>query len=192
MSSKRLFVAVVFDDQVNELAARVIGELRERTNGAFKINWAPKGNLHVTLRFLGATPEEKMEEVSNSIAALAKSATELELFARGIGAFPDEKKPHSIWIGIKDQSNRLAELAGRMEEQMRALGFAPEARTFSPHLTLGRVKNGYGISEYLDPYRGVDFGKTVVSELVLFESITNPGGAIYRPVSRANFEKARN
>ena len=97
-------------------------------------------NLHLTLKFLGSTPEELLTEVNRKLSSIAKLHDRFTSRIFGAGVFPDIKQPRVIWLGIKDAEDMI-KLQKDADESMAELGFKKEDREFSPHLTIGRARS---------------------------------------------------
>ena len=140
------------------------------------------GNLHLTLKFLGAVPEERIQAI---VAALARSGSELRPFDarfRGLGAFPSTSRPRVIWAGVLDGAPEMIELARRVDAALAALGFAREERPFSPHVTLGRMRRpgrDPTLTEALAGGSTREFGRMRVPGAFLMRSELSPRGARY-------------
>jgi 2'-5' RNA ligase len=101
------------------------------------------------------------------------------------GTFPSPKSPRVIWLGLSGQTEILANLVKNLEQVFAPLGFAPEKRRFTPHLTLGRVRSSQGreaLSRSLQTVSLPDFPELLVEQLVLFRSTLRPQGALYTPL----------
>ncbi|HEX4048206.1 MAG TPA: RNA 2',3'-cyclic phosphodiesterase, partial [Elusimicrobiota bacterium] len=123
----RLFYAAAADEEVKAAAAAVVARLR-RAPGDYR--WVDPRDMHVTFRFLGETPQEKLPEVEALMRRAAAASAPFELVYGGVGAFESLGDPRVVWIGLDEGAEameRIADLLGRDEE-----------RPFSPHLTLGR------------------------------------------------------
>ena len=129
----RLFVALQIPSSVRENLAALIQEMRSI---APELKWVRPENLHVTLKFLGETPPEKLDALRDTLAA-ARSAQPLHLRFHGVGFFPNDKRPRVFWAGLTSSPD-LAPLAHEIDLATAALGFPPETRAFTPHLTLAR------------------------------------------------------
>lgn len=133
-------------------------------------------NLHITLKFLGEVDEDKVVAVRNALSRIAFPAFNARF--SGIGAFPNERFPRVVWVAA--QSNELPRLAALVEGALALLGFAREARGFSAHLTLGRVrKQGAALKQILQRYAATDFGSCRISALLLKKSTLTPAGPTY-------------
>jgi 2'-5' RNA ligase len=133
----RLFVAVDVTDEVRGRALLV----RERLGrAAGRIRWERPEKLHLTLRFLGDTAEDRLPAVLAAVERTAGSAAAGEVEFGGLGVFPDRGMPRVLWIGARDVGGRLTALAEAMEAAAVELGYPPERRSFTPHLTVARVE----------------------------------------------------
>lgn len=155
---------------------------------AGEVRWVPDENVHLTVQFLGAVPEERVEAVGAAIAAAAASAGPLLLEVKGAGGFPNSRRPRVVWLGLSGDVEALAALAADLGKRLAPLGFAPEARPFAAHLTLGRARDSRGAPGLGGALAAAaqDDGVTWrATELVLFESHLSPRGPRYEPVRRA-------
>lgn len=103
--------------------------------------WVPRDNLHLTLSFLGEVKEERLEEMRSALARAALSIPgPIETSLKESGAFPSVRRARVLWVGLADQDGRLGALAGAVASGLEPLGFAPEKRAWTPHLTLARFR----------------------------------------------------
>jgi len=177
----RAFVAVDLELQTVQRIAEAIDRLRPRIPG---IRWLPPTHFHLTLKFLGDVDEAKVEPIA---AALERDLYPFSCFtinAKGLGVFPDLKRPRILWVGLV--GGELNALASRVEKALVPFGFSAERRAFTPHLTVGRWRDFNGSSKELgdevEKWRGHDFGRSNVDEVILFQSVLKPEGAVYRPL----------
>jgi 2'-5' RNA ligase len=185
---RRLFVAVpIPDEAVREIATTVE---RVRTlgvpGGGRDVRWVRLDGLHLTLRFLGPTPEER---IAGTVAAVEAAAIGREGFAvgiRGSGTFPPGGRPRALWLGVSEGAEGLAGLAAAVDDELRVRGWTLDDRPFRPHLTLARsdgVPAASAIAARLDEAAaGLDLHFEVV-RMGLFESLTGGGPARYEPVT---------
>ncbi|MGQ0637553.1 MAG: RNA 2',3'-cyclic phosphodiesterase [Planctomycetaceae bacterium] len=146
----------------------------------------PTGNLHVTLKFLGDTPEASVAEVTSALhrAALAGMASLATL--RGMGAFPSVDRPSAVWVGLCDMG-LLARLAAEIDRELAPLGFPPETRAFQPHVTVLRV-NGRPpptLFALLNELKSADFGSIEIDAIDFLQSELRPGGSRYTALAKA-------
>lgn len=183
----RLFLAMDLAPEIRASLAALLDELRPTTDA---VRWVKPEGLHVTLKFLGETPEPKLPEISAGLAPV-KSTRPVEMSFRGLGFFPSERQPRVFWVGIEATPN-LAELAEEIEQKLAALGFARENRPFHPHLTLGRYRSldrRRRLQERIRDLGRREFGRQSISEFFLFQSQLGRGGAEYKKLAR--FELVR-
>jgi len=181
----RCFIAIDVAPEVLAGILRVQGALRA-TAARADVRWAGREQLHLTIKFLGAVPDERVPDVSTALGTVTAAAAPIELAAGGVGGFPSVKSPRVLWVGITAGAPVLAELARAVDGAMTRLGFAPEVRSFRGHLTLGRVRSprgGAALAKALGAAGAPVFGAWSVSEVVLYESRLRPTGAVYVPIS---------
>ncbi len=104
------------------------------------ITWVKSENLHLTLKFLGNTPESKITEIQQVVAEAVKGIEPFVINLRGFGIFPDKRAPRTLWTGIEGDLEVLLDLTRKIEAEVKQLGFPPEGKPFRPHLTLARIK----------------------------------------------------
>ena len=177
---------------VKAAAAGVMAELRR--SGA-DLKWVDPANLHLTLKFLGESPPERLAGITAALERVCAGAAPLALSAAGAGAFPGLARPQVVWLGLTGQVAELAALAGAIEAAMTGLGFPPEGRAFQAHLTLARARRGRGRGQPAPPprapaqglaqalaglaaWRGPEFS---AARVALLESTLTPRGPLYRP-----------
>ena len=99
----------------------------------------------------------------------------------GTGGFPNLNRPRVIWVGLKKGSEELKTLSKSIDNELEKLGFQKEKRGFSPHLTIGRVKNIYNIHEFVKKMNSVEFkgGSFTADEILIMKSDLKPTGAVY-------------
>lgn len=161
---------------------------RLRDSGA-QVGWVKPHNIHLTLKFLGSVPTERLQEVVRAVQRAAAPAPPIPLELTVLGCFPDRRAPRVVWAGPKQLPEGLRGLQQRVEKELVAAGFPPESRSFSPHFTLGRVRSGRNIgklvaamqAERLEPVR---FEAT---EVVVMASRLHASGALYTPISRISW-----
>ena len=141
----------------------------------------------MTLKFLGWANPEIVDPIRDRLREGLAGRKDFSIAARGLGAFPEERHPRVLWVGLDDSEGGLATLARDVEGWMETLGFARESRAFHPHLTIGRVKEPpapEAVEARFAPVRHQDFGTSLVREVVPYESQVLPGGSEYVPLAR--------
>lgn len=174
----RLFVALEIPAEVRENLAALIGELRPQIPQA---RWIRPENLHVTLKFIGEAAAEKLEPIRAALAAVPVPAP-VAIDFRGLGCFPDEKRPRVLWVNAAT-GPELARLAAAIERHLEPLGFPREQREFSSHLTLARFPQGPRNTEKLRAALREcaerSFGRHSAREFCLYRSELEPSGSKY-------------
>ena len=149
------------------------------------VRWAQAGGMHVTLKFYGEVASERLAELQAALKQAAESAGPLALELQGLGVFPNPVHPRVIWVNVAGEVEKLLPLYQKVEQASAALGFKPEARGFTPHLTLGRVKGHLrprereALADALARQRGQAFGAFSAETLSLMRSELKPTGAEY-------------
>jgi 2'-5' RNA ligase len=183
---KRCFLAVNLSLAVTRKIAETTELLRRSAKEAgVPVTWVPPANLHVTLKFLGSVREDSIEAVRGVARDTAAAQPVFEVRAQGAGAFPSQAKARVVWIGVRG-ADPLVRMAGHLDDKLGQMGFEKEARAFHPHVTVGRVKEGASsnLEKLLAPLDGKDFGTSMVSELVLYESRLHRTGSEYVALAR--------
>jgi len=132
----RLFVALNFSAELRERLWAAAEPLRALDLPA---RWVPADDLHLTLKFLGETPEDRLEELGRALDQAVTGVRPLPVTVEGFGAFPNAKSPTVIWAGVVSEP-ALELLQHGVERAFGPLGFPPEGRPFRPHVTLGRAR----------------------------------------------------
>ena len=180
----RLFVAVEFPPALQILLRQHL----ERLTGcvpAGLVRWTRPENLHLTLKFLGDTAPGRVDEIAGMLTMAAQGSGSLALEVGGLGYFPSPRQPQVMWLGVREAEGKLAALQRRVEEGAAQLGYPPEERAFSPHLTLGRAAKTAGSAEkrqIAEALAGQDIpalGQVSIRHLILFRSELRPAGSVY-------------
>lgn len=174
----RLFVATPVPHERLATLGRATEHLRERWPDA---RWIPAADQHVTLRFLGATPLDLIAPLGEVLQALAATARLEEISLRGFGAFPTAARARVLWAGIDDPAGLLSGLAHSLSDALEGLGFEPEERDYTPHLTLARFRSPVRLGEL--PSHDPAPEPFPVTEMILYRSHTSSKGARYEPLS---------
>ncbi len=174
---KRIFVAAKIaptPDIIN-----LFNQLKASLNKD-KIKWVEPGNIHLTLKFFGETPDDIITEIIKALATI-KHTTNINFTLGGTGIFGSTYQPRVIWLKIND-SNGFQTLAGKINEAILPLGFIPDRQNFVPHLTLGRINflnDKKYFQDIINKYKTFSSEPQMVSEYHLFESKLKPTGPEY-------------
>lgn len=179
MSQIRSFIAIELPPPIKV----IIGDIQNKLKSSGSdVRWTRPEGIHLTLKFLGNVEEERIPEISNIIERCSMVNTSFMLDVCSLGAFPNERNPKVVWVGIKDDRGNLVKLQKTLEKGLSDIGFKEEKRAFSPHLTLGRVtssKKKRELAQQLDDYRQCACGRFEAKEVCLLKSELKPGGAVY-------------
>ncbi|MBI2157172.1 MAG: RNA 2',3'-cyclic phosphodiesterase [Candidatus Rokubacteria bacterium] len=160
-----------------------LGAAIERLRGTARgVAWVAPENLHLTLKFLGSVDETGLAALTSALTSAVTGLAAFDAEVIGLGAFPTPAHPRVLWAGIADGAGALVDVAGRVEAALAALGFPPDERPFSPHVTLGRLREPRrdpALAEALAAGAGRAFGRTRVGRVSLMRSDLSPRGARY-------------
>jgi 2'-5' RNA ligase len=134
----RLFLAVPIPAPVRARIGDLIARLEPR---GWPMRWIDPDNAHLTLQFLGDTPPEQATILQLALPSLVAGHEAFDLRTAGLGVFPKLKRPRVVWLGVYGPTHRLETLAGELGETLDEMLFPIDDRPFSPHITLGRVRD---------------------------------------------------
>jgi RNA 2',3'-cyclic 3'-phosphodiesterase len=180
---KRTFFAV--DVLPDIIIKDLIAEAKGFLSGE-KIKWVDTDSLHLTLKFLGDTPEEVIQPIVKKLQQQLKNIQVMQLDLSSLGLFKNLHDPRVLWMGIKPNP-ALEKAAHILDESMLSFGFQGEGKEFRPHLTLGRIKEikkTNRLGNLIERYRNVSFGKAKISEIIFYESLLRSEGPVYIPLSK--------
>lgn len=187
----RLFVALDLPEEVHHRLRDLIARLTKQCSDA---RWVRPEGMHITLKFIGHVDPAKADAIRLALQPV-RSHAPVEMRIRGMGFFPNERRPRVVWCGV-DATPNLAELAAQIERSLEPLGIEPESRAFTPHLTLARINEESlrraqieKLVEAAKKLENASFGSARESEFYLYESITKPSGAEYKRLQAFPFVK---
>ena len=183
----RLFVAMPVPAEVKERVQASQGHLR-RLMRRSTVNWARPEQMHLTLRFFGSVSVDELEAINAALHDACAKARTVDLMATGLGVFPNKRRPHVIWTGIQELSGELELLHNEISRSTAMFGQAPENRSFSPHLTLGRIKELNAgdcreLRRFLDQYASAQFGEWNPCKVELIKSDLGKDGSKHTVVN---------
>lgn len=179
----RVFIAIELSSEIRQRLGETISHLKR---DAPRVRWVPPENLHLTLKFLGDTPEEELPSVFAAVDELAASVSPFFLEIQGVGCFPHLRAPRVIWAGCGEGTEEVQRLARQVEDAFYELGFGRERRPFHPHITLGRVNlprdaASLSLEEEIDRM----FGALSIESITVFMSTLKKSGAEYAAMHHA-------
>lgn len=182
----RSFIAIELTPEIQEELAKA--QTRLKTAEA-DVKWVHPEGIHLTLKFLGKTSADMLEEVKHVLNTLAPHHSPFELRITRLGAFPNKEHPRVLWVGIAEKNSPLLRTVQELEERLLNLGFFKETHPFTAHLTLGRVRSPHH-REQLKQLLQTTTVETKVMQAVaitLFQSTLTPQGAVYQSLHQAQF-----
>jgi len=170
----RSFIAVEIPATVRRSITRLI---RDTIGFGYPVRWTKEDNLHLTLKFLGDITETQVGEISSALSILADATPRFPFSLKGLGGFPSSRAARIVWVGAETGRENVTTLQRSLETELSPLGFKPESREFSPHLTIGRIRSPLDvIAIAATPFESEVFD---IKSLVLFKSTLYPAGPIY-------------
>ncbi len=191
----RSFIAIELPEEAKRGLAMLRSEM-EITEHPF-VKWVEHGAIHLTLKFLGNIPFKQVTAVTGVIEEATQGISPFHLEISGLGAFPNLKQPRVLWVGIGGEIDKLSRLQQNIDSVLARLGFAPEGRPFTPHLTLARIRQVASSGERKS------FGELVVSTsfenkyyiavdaISLMRSQLTPAGAIYTCLAMVKLQPSK-
>ena len=171
----RAFVAVEVSEGARRQIADLLAKLR-REPGA-EVRWVKPELMHLTLAFLGEVSEDFLESAKTRLSEVARRHQAFTAQLRGLGAFPSPARARVVWVGMEQGKDEVCALQEDVVKALRSVGYQPERRPFSPHLTLGRLR----IPEDVSRTVAVQFESEsfAIERVVLFRSVLGPAGPVY-------------
>jgi 2'-5' RNA ligase len=192
MELVRSFIAIELPQDVKATLAAMEEKLKARRHPFVK--WVDPESIHLTLKFLGNVALDSIPQIVEAMTRTAQPASPFSLQVGGAGAFPNWQRPQVIWVGIQGETGRLAALHKELEAALSPLGFQPESRAFSPHLTLGRLRDRVssedrrGFGQWAQSVKLEVSPSFEVDAIRLIKSQLTPNGPIYTEIDSAKLE----
>jgi len=183
MSLIRAFIAIELPTELKQ--ELTVLETKLKKNSPPVIKWVDPASIHITLKFLGDTSDTIIDRLLVAMAESVTGIAPFELETHQLGAFPAVERPQVIWVWVSGEMDELTRLRDNIEKNTEALGFKRESRPFSPHLTLGRVRDGarpdevQRIGKLLGETSFTALHKFNASEVNLLKSQLTAAGAIH-------------
>jgi len=182
----RAFIAIPLPREVIDRARELQARLRE---AGLRMRWVRPQAIHLTLKFLGDIDRTRITGIAQALESVAGSSGPMNLAAKGLGVFPGARKARVLWMGIAGETPALIAVQGQLETALAPLGFHPEKKRFSAHLTLARAKGRLdpsGLVRCLETLGGFGAVPFEAREIVLFRSELKPDGAVYTRLASKN------
>lgn len=188
MTVIRAFIAMDLPTPLQTALDRTTVELR-KTLRDMPLRWVRTENIHLTLKFLGQVQPKDIDRIKPVLERHAAAFAPMDVSLDGYGTFPNATKPLVIWIGLS-AGDGLAKFQAAIEAELAQLGFAPEERGFTPHLTIARVRRDHRvanlkrIAELMAAMPPPFQATSKLDSVTLYRSDLKPGGSVYNPLFR--------
>lgn len=187
MTRLRTFIALELPAAVRNRLVALQEELADSAEG---VKWVEPDNLHVTMLFLGDVRQNDLAEICPAVNRVAQGHAPFSMKVAGVGGFPNLRRPRTLWVGVSEGADAVRTLHADLEDVLLELGqYRREARPFTPHVTLGRLKGGEALRL---PPRADDWsaGVAPVHEVLVMGSDLTPQGPVYSILSRGRLRGA--
>jgi RNA 2',3'-cyclic 3'-phosphodiesterase len=177
----RCFIAVCFSDELKLNLSQLQEKLKQKLQNPTSVKWADPGNIHLTLQFLGEIDSGLVPKITDGLHGAFGDIHPFTATLAGVGAFPSIHRPRVLWTAIRTGADGMKSLQSCVLRVTEPLGFPREDRPFSPHVTLGRLKDGRGF-DFSAPereFREVSVGTCQIDRVTLQKSELRPAGPIY-------------
>lgn len=186
MTTRRLFFALNATDPLAESFLPTFKKLKINADKKeLTMKWVPPDNFHVTVTFLGETPETEIPKIQAALEDTCKIFNPFDVKIEDVGAFSNEHDARVIWLGVQNK-RYLNELKMDLDRNLAERGVivTSEFREYKPHLTIGRLRNPKSVKDMISPFKRKSFGKIHVQEIVLYESHLQGNFPVYTPLYR--------
>ena len=188
MSLLRAFIAVEIPHTIRQAIHQATSTLRAELGTL--VRWVSPGNMHLTMKFLGDTSPSQLDLLTQTLLAQADSVPAFDIHVGGLGSFPNLKRARVVWIGVQAPAE-MGMLSRGIESACARLGYESEKRGFSPHLTIGRVRQDASPADAQKIRRALEaatidsLGTARVDSVHLFKSDLKSDGAVYTKIFSA-------
>lgn len=179
----RLFVAILIDDKIRRAVARLQNRLGTRCD---RVRWVHPDNIHLTVKFLGEVPDGDVMSVCELLTEAGRMATGFDMTIAGCGCFPQEGKVRTIWAGVREPPEALTQCVEAVELAMEVYGIPRERRSFSAHVTIGRLRGDRSAGRIRSTVAADEFvsKRQRVKSVALMASVLSRKGPTYSVVTR--------
>lgn len=190
MDMIRSFVAIDIPESIRQQLDDLILKLRE---SRADVKWVKPKSIHLTLKFLGNVEEDRIPKIIDVMRKIVENVSPFTVSVEGTGVFPNERRPRVLWVGVQKGSETLIRLASNLDSRLTALGFEREKRSYSPHLTLGRVRSSKRIESVMDLFHSAAFQESdfYCEDIHLMKSDLRPEGAVYTVLEKIKLQGSK-
>jgi len=195
MEQVRSFIAIELPDELKLGLAQLEAQLKMSKQPWVK--WVDPYSIHLTLKFLGSIATDRISGITGAMEEAVQGISPFHLEVKDLGVFPSLRRVQVAWVGMSGEVDKLSQLQQHLESNLARLGFAPESRPFTPHLTLARLRNQASLDERQN------FGQLIattrfeaaytikVDAISLMRSQLTREGALYSRISSVRLNKSR-
>ncbi len=146
-----------------------------------KISWVKDGNIHLTLKFIGDTPEDEVKKINSTIGHIIENTSTMNFMINGSGCFPKKERPRILWLGIDGDLSPLQGLVYKINDALDPLGYPKEEKEYIPHLTLARIKYPQKVTPDISGFLNYNYDpiKFNVNKIHLMSSELFHKGSVY-------------
>jgi 2'-5' RNA ligase len=186
----RLFIALPLGHDAERYLGSIIDDLRPHADA---VKWVASQNIHLTVRFLGDTEEQRVPKIQELLDKVASAHNTVATTIDRLGAFPNLRRPRVLWAGINGNVEMLEKLARQVELGVRKLRFEKESKGFKPHLTIGRIRKPQNLERLAARMESYTMEPLPIrfDRIVLFKSTLTPKGPIYERLHEAMLGQER-
>ena len=193
MEQVRSFIAIELPDEVKTGLSQL--EARLKVGEQSWVKWVDPYSIHLTLKFLGNVAIDRTGEIARAMEVAAQGMPPFDLKVKELGVFPNLRRVQVVWVGISGEIDKLSQLQQHLESNLARLGFAPESRAFTPHLTLARLRDRaspeerQGLGQLITDTKFEEAYTFKVDAINLMKSQLTREGAIYSRISLVELKK---
>lgn len=184
----RCFLALYPDEEARGVIGAYVNELRKR-NGS--VRWEKEAQIHITLKFIGDIERSAAQRVAAHIKTRLSGAKAIDATLDTLGAFPNMRHPRVLWLGFSEPVPQLLEMQRAIDDMAHAEGVSRDRNAFTPHFTIGRVKEYSRTARLYDTLMACPFSAVPVSfnAMCVMESTLTPSGAIHTELGRLDLPR---
>jgi len=193
MEQVRSFIAIELPDELKLGLTQL--EARLKMSKQPWVKWVDPYSIHLTLKFLGGIAVDRISEITRAMEEAIQGISPFSLAVKDLGVFPNLRRVQVVWVGISGEVDKISQLQQNIESNLARLGFAPESRPFTPHLTLARLRDRASLDErqgFGQLIAGTRFEEAYtfkVEAINLMKSQLAREGAIYHRISSVGLKK---
>ncbi|MFC1981880.1 RNA 2',3'-cyclic phosphodiesterase [Chloroflexota bacterium] len=193
MEQIRSFIAIELPDELKQKLGQL--EARLKSDNQLRLKWVNPDSIHMTLKFLGNIAVDRIDEITSAMERAAQTVPPFRLEVKDLGAFPSLKRIQIVWVGMCGELDKLGQLQQGIESNLEHLGFVPESRPFTAHLTLARLRTQAPLDDrqrfgQLLSDTSFHAGTIKVDAISLMRSQLTREGAIYNRISSVSLKSS--